>query len=109
MESPHVETVVDKAVNFVKDVLGIHHEAAPEVEGNPEYPDTAPEVTAEKAMRLDPDTFVVSPSGQVTPGTNTSVRAETEAERLRREVGEYPREKTALELNAESARAEEGG
>jgi hypothetical protein len=49
METPHAETVVDKAVNFVKDVFGIQHDASPEVEANPEYHDTAPEVTAENA------------------------------------------------------------
>ena len=37
METQHTETVVDKAVNFVKDVLGIQHGDAPEVVANPSF------------------------------------------------------------------------
>ncbi len=69
METPHTETVVDKAVNFVKDVFGIEHDAAPEAEARPEYTDTAPEVTTENAMRLDPNTLVVNPAGEITPNS----------------------------------------
>ena len=81
------DTVIDKAVNLVKDVFGIRHDAPAEPE--PDFKDTEPEVTAEHAMSLDPNVFVVSPSGQVTPGTAPS--GETDAERLRREVGEEHR------------------
>ena len=55
METQHTETVVEKAVAFVKDMLGIQTDTAPDVEAKPEYHDTAPEVTAENAMRLDPN------------------------------------------------------
>jgi len=110
METPHTDTVVEKTVAFVKDVLGIH--PAPAVEAERDYPDaaldTAPEVTAEDAMRLDPNAFVVNPGGQITPANYANPTGETDAERLRRETGGALREKTALELNAESARAEEG-
>src|SRR5580704_1532214 len=53
METQHTETVVDKAVNFVKDVLGIQHDDAPEVVANPEYLDS--ETAAENASGLDPN------------------------------------------------------
>jgi len=58
METEHPETVVEKTVAFVKDVLGIH--SAP----GPEYRETASEVTAENAMRLDPNEFAL---GRWTP------------------------------------------
>jgi hypothetical protein len=61
METPHTETIVEKTVAFVKDVLGIHPE--PGVGTQPEYHDTAPEVTVENAMRLDPDPHVMNAVG----------------------------------------------
>ena len=39
----------------------------------------------------------------------TSVRPDSDTERLRREVDEFPRKMSALELNAANARAEENG
>ncbi len=93
MENEHAETVVDKAVAYVKDMVGIH--PASEAEPERDYPDTAPEITAENAMRLDPNAYKLG-DGQVN------------AEAYPRPVGETDEEKTALELNAESARAEEG-
>jgi hypothetical protein len=53
METGHTETVVEKAVAYVKDMFGID-DKAPDVEAKPEYVDTP---TSEDAMRLDPDTF----------------------------------------------------
>jgi hypothetical protein len=114
METEHNETVVEKAVAFVKDMFGIQPEPVHDVDPVPDFPDTAPEVTAENAMRLDPNAFLVDPAGQITPGSyvapmdNMEPRDETDIERLRRQVDE-PRQKGALELNAESARAEENG
>jgi hypothetical protein len=104
METPHTETIVEKTVAFVKDVLGIHPE--PGVGTQPEYHDTAPEVTVENAMRLDPDPHVMNAVGPMS--TEAYVPPMDDAERLRREEDEHPREKSAPELNAESARAEDG-
>ena len=57
METEHPETVVEKAVAFVKDMLGIApNDKTPDVEAKPEY-DNPPEVTAEDAMRLDPNAY----------------------------------------------------
>jgi hypothetical protein len=118
MKTEHNETVIDKAVGYVKDMFGIHPEAAPDVEAKPEFHDTEPEVTAENAMRLDPDAYLVDPAGQITPGLlNTSGDTtpasyvastdESDAERLRREVDE-PREKSAIESGSEIVRRENG-
>jgi hypothetical protein len=109
METEHTETVVEKAVAFVKDMFGIPSGSAPGVEARTEYRDSAPEVTAENAMRLNPNAYegLVPPESGMVLGPKTE-RAD-DAERLRREVDEQPRPKGALELNAESARAEDGG
>ena len=106
MDTPSNETVVDKAVAFVKDMFGVS-EPARRVE--PEYPETTPEATAEDAMRLDPNAYVVNTAGQMTTDSFVAPLEETTTDRLRREVGEQTREKGALELNAESARREDGG
>lgn len=84
METEH-ETVVDKAVAFVKDMFGVHPDAAPEVRAKPEYADTAPEVTAEDAMRLDPNAY----EGLVPPESGTIF--ENDAERERRDAAGFPR------------------
>jgi hypothetical protein len=55
METEHTETVVEKAVAYVKDFLGIPPgDRTPDVVAKPEYTDTAPEPTIEGAMRLEP-------------------------------------------------------
>ncbi len=100
------DTVVDKAVNFVKDVFGIQHDAVA-TETRPEDHDLAAEAPSEPPARLDPNTFVVSPSGQIIPGSFPA--RETDTERLRREVGEDPPQKSARELNAENAWHEDNG
>ena len=57
METEHTETVVDKAVAYVKDFFGVPPgDRTPDVDANPEYTDTAPEPTIEGAMRLEPNT-----------------------------------------------------
>ena len=77
METEHTETVVEKAVAYVKDMLGIPPgDRTPDVEAKPEYSDTAPELTSEDAMRLDPHAY-----------TTKSV-AEVNADSARREDGE---------------------
>jgi len=90
METEHPETVVEKTVAFVKDVLGIH--SAP----GPEYRETASEVTAENAMRLDPNEFALGEMDAEGYFPSTDNAGETDAERLRRAVDEHPREKRAL-------------
>lgn len=110
METPHAETIMEKAVAYVKDVFGIPPaDATPEAEATPAHHDTEAEITAESAMRLDPNVY----EGVVPPESGIAFDPVTErgdhAERLKREVDEQPRQKSALELNAESARAEDGG
>jgi hypothetical protein len=109
METQHSETVIDKAVNFVKDALGIPHEDASDVVANPEYHDSEPELAAEDAMRLDPNAYRMKSLDQMEAESVAGPIVDPEAERVRREVDQYPREKTAFELNAENARAEENG
>jgi len=108
MTNTHPETAVEKAVAYVKDVLGLQSEPARENEAPSDYPDTAPEVTAENAMRLNPDAYAAHSIGPMDADAFVPPMDETDTERLRREVGEYPVRKSALELNAESARAEDG-
>ena len=61
MEAEHSETIVDKAVAYVKDMLGMPPaDRPPDVVANPEYSDTAPELTSEDAMRLDPHAYAFS-------------------------------------------------
>ena len=57
METDHTETVVDKAVAYVKDFFGVPpgDRTTPDVEAKPEFPDTAPAVTSKVALRLDQD------------------------------------------------------
>jgi len=58
MEAEHSETIVDKAVAYVKDMLGMPPtDKPPDVVANPEYSDTAPELTSKDAMRLDPHAY----------------------------------------------------
>ena len=78
------ETVVDKAVAFVKDMFGVHPDT-PEVRARPEFSDSAPEVTAEDAMRLNPNAY----EGLVPPESGAIF--EDEAERERRDAAGFPR------------------
>jgi hypothetical protein len=101
METTHNETVVDKAVGFVKDMLGLQSDTPPTVEEKPEYSD-APAVTSDDAMRFDPNAFETK-VGELNADTYVRPAAETDAERLRREVGEPPRDKSGVELSTDSA------
>jgi hypothetical protein len=66
METEHSETVVEKAVAFVKDMLGMPPaDKPPDVVANPEYTDTAPEPTIEGAMRLDPYAYTTKSVAEV--------------------------------------------
>jgi|HubBroStandDraft_6_1064221.scaffolds.fasta_scaffold1771675_1 hypothetical protein len=110
MEKQHTETVVDKAVNFVRDVLGIQHDDAPEVVANPEFHNTEAEVAAEKATGIDPNSYRMESLDQLNAKEPYARPvADSDADRLRREVDEFPRKMSALELNAANARAEENG
>ena len=63
MEAEHSETIVDKAVAYVKDMLGMPPaDRPPDVVANPEHTDTAPELTSEDAMRLDPHAYLSTKS-----------------------------------------------
>jgi hypothetical protein len=107
METPHTETVVEKAVAYVKDVFGIHSpDPTPDVQAKPEYHDTAPEITAENAMRLEPNAFGTSVEDL---NADSYVRpvGELDVDRLRREVGEPARETHTLNLDPESRRVED--
>src|ERR1700677_4395422 len=56
METDHTETVVDKAVAYVKDFFGVPPgDRTPDVEAKPEYADTVPKIASEDA--LDPDAY----------------------------------------------------
>jgi uncharacterized protein YjbJ (UPF0337 family) len=60
METEHTETVVEKAVAYVKDFFGVPPgDRTPDVEGAPVTPSTVPEdgLTSEEAMRLDPHAY----------------------------------------------------
>ena len=57
METEHTETVVEKAVAYVKDMFGLPSgDKTPHVEPSPVAPMTAeqPGLTSDDAMRLDP-------------------------------------------------------
>jgi hypothetical protein len=109
METQHTETVVDKAVNFVKDVLGIQHDDAPEVVASPEYHDGETETAAENAMQLDPNAYKMQSLEQLNAETYARPEPDSDTERSRGKVDEFPRKMSALELNAANARAEENG
>jgi len=60
METEHTETVVEKAVAYVKDMFGLSPgDHTPNDEGRPFEPDTDPEdaLTSDDAMRLDPHAY----------------------------------------------------
>ena len=77
METEHTETVVEKAVAYVKDMFGIPPgDRTPDVEAKPEYVDPAPDLTAADAMGLDPHAYA------------TKSVAEVHAETARRDDGE---------------------
>jgi len=130
METEHTETVAEKAVTYVKEMLGVQPaEHTPGVSASPERTETAPEITAEGAMRLNLNGYAMESIEQmdadshVAPETQIAferdlggapmadpmkIMGETDAERSRREADEHTQEKTAFELNSESARFEDG-
>jgi hypothetical protein len=100
METPHTETVVEKTVAFVKEVLGIH--PTPGVGAQPDY-HTPPDVTAEN--RREPRAYGTR-VGELDAGSFVSPLGDPEDERLRRVVDGFNQEKT-VKLNSESGRVEE--
>jgi hypothetical protein len=108
METEHTETVVEKVTSYVKDMLGIHTETPPVAE--PEYDsephETAPEVTAENAMRLNPNPYALEELDAQTffPPVENPTR-EVAEDILPTEVNEHALSKSAMELNEGSARA----
>ena len=98
METPHTETVVDKAVAYVKEVLGIHPDTPLDVEAQPEN-HAAPATHLERAYGIR--------AGEVNAGSFIRPLGNPEDERIRRAIDEQLRERMA-KLNAKSARVEEG-
>ena len=72
METEHTETVVDKAVAYVKDFLGM---PTANVVANPKNSD-APEPTTEDAMRLDPHAYSFN---KIVERSQRSMEPETDA------------------------------
>jgi hypothetical protein len=81
METPHGETVVHKAVTFVKDLLGIH--PAPGVGAHPEY-HTPRDVLRENATHLKPRAFGTR-IGELDDGSFTKPLGNSEDERTSRD------------------------
>src|SRR5271163_3011678 len=86
METEHTETVIERAVAFVKDALGLPPagDRTLEVEAKPEYVDTAPELTSDDAMRLDPHAYtfnkIVERSRRSTATTGEIVDTDSEVD-----------------------------
>jgi len=107
METQHTETVVEKVTSYVKDMLGIpQDDHQPDVEAKPEYSDIAPalhfadeppELTTKDAMHIEPH---VDPEPGLYP-------LKSDARGVYPEPEIFP-QKTAAEINAESARREDG-
>jgi hypothetical protein len=92
VQTANAATVVEKAVNFVKDVFGVQDNGAHEV-------------VPQNVMRFDHHQYVTRLNvydDYIRPAT------ETAAQLYHRQLYE-PRQKTALELNAESAWQELNG
>ena len=66
MATEHSESIVEKALAYVKDMFGVPPgDRTPELEAKPEYPDTGPELTSEDAMRLDPHAYTMKSVAEV--------------------------------------------
>jgi hypothetical protein len=75
METEHTEGVVEKALAYVKDMFGMPPgDRTTDIESEPEYADTAPDLASDEAMRLDPHAYAFNKI----------------VERSRRVDGEYP-------------------
>jgi hypothetical protein len=94
METPHAETLVGKAVTFVKDVLGIH----------PGEYHAPRDILRENATHLEPRVFGTR-VGEVDAGSFVSPLGDPEDERIRSAIDEHRRED--VKLNPESGRVEE--
>ena len=90
METAHRETVVEKVTAYVKDMLGMPPaDHTPDVVAKPEYSDIAP------ALHFDDGEPALTPIARE-PTTEDAMRIEPHAF------------ESAAELNAESARREDG-
>jgi hypothetical protein len=70
MGTEHTGNVVERAVAYMKDVLGLTPaDKTPEVQAKPEFPDTAPEINSEDAMRLDPNAYTFKTVAEVYTGS----------------------------------------
>jgi hypothetical protein len=81
METQHTETVVEKAVAYVKDMFGIlPGDRTSDMQSEPEYADAAPEPVSNDAMRLDPHAYafnkIVERSRQITDTETTNSAVE---------------------------------
>ena len=102
MEAEHSETIVDKAVAYVKDMLGMPPaDRPPDVVANPEYTDTAPELTSEDAMRLDPHAYafskIVERSRRSTATTGEIVDTDSEVDAHMQAAAQVDRAKGSAE------------
>jgi hypothetical protein len=97
METPHTETVVDRAVAYVKEVLGIHPDTHLDGEGH-EY-HIAP------ATHLEPRAYGTR-VGELDAGSFVRPLGDPEDERIPRVIDEQPRERM-VKLNPKSGRVEE--
>ncbi len=111
MEKEHPETVVETVTSYVKDMLGIGAGATEVVEPEHDHEphETAPEVTAENAMRLNPNPYAMEELEAETffpPVENPAHESDTDL--VPSEVNEQTLSKSALQLDEESARREDG-
>jgi hypothetical protein len=60
----HAETIVEKAVAFVKDVLGVHSEE-PDVVARPEYSDSETQIDTKDEMLLNPKGYPMKSIGEL--------------------------------------------
>jgi hypothetical protein len=97
METEHVETVVDKAVAYVKDFFGVPPgDRTPDVEANPEYTDTAPEPTIKDAMRLDPHTRTLKIGAETNAERREDESANSAANEYVQAAGQIDRTKISM-------------
>ena len=65
----HAETVVEKAVAYVKDVLGIHSEE-PDVVARPEYSDSEPQIDTKDELLPNPNAYSMKSIGELSSETS---------------------------------------
>ncbi len=73
----HAETVVEKAVAYVKDVLGIHSEE-PDVVARPEYSDSEPQIDTKDELLANPNAYSMKSIGELSSETSNENTARFE-------------------------------